>query len=147
MSQREREREREREGKFYSALSHFLFVGLWLETRKERSTWIEPNPKTSHLVKKTRKRLKGFASELRTLKTLWGTFYVAYLTYRTKKHHLLPLSNYLLFFFFFLLIMFLQGTLVQKVCKWCDTLVKGSWRVIDKFGRVWLAIPSNLWKH
>ena len=97
----QRERERERKGKFYSALSHFLFVGLWLETRKERSTWIEPNPKTNDLVKKTRKRLKGFASELRRLKTLWGTFYVAYLTYRTKKHHLLPLSNFLLFFFVF----------------------------------------------
>ena len=97
--EREREREREREGKFYSALSHFLFVGLWLETRKGRSTWIEPNPKTNLLVKKTRKMLKGFASELRRLKTLWETFYVAYLTNRTKKHHLLPLSNFLLFFF------------------------------------------------
>ena len=44
VTHRERERERDREGKFSSALSHFLSVGLWLETRKERSSWIEPNP-------------------------------------------------------------------------------------------------------
>lgn len=48
---------REREGKFYSALSHYLFVGLWPETRKERSTWIEPNQKQTTLSKRQRKRL------------------------------------------------------------------------------------------